>query len=102
MKRLSQDLLVTLFGALSSLLAAIVLAYCELQLNVAIYSFTAWLIIPIGAIGAGFVAASGYYIGSRIFNHKPDKTILLSMVMISFATYFLFNFLIFAFISRSF
>jgi len=95
MKKFIQDLAVTGFGALSSLLTAILLAYIEINYGLAIYSVMWWFVIPIGAIGAGFVAAWGYYLGSKIFNHRPESTIMYSMLMISMATYFLLHFFLY-------
>lgn len=95
MKKFMQDLLVTFFGAITSLITAIILVFVELEFELVIYSWMMWFVIPVGAIGSGFVAASGYYFGSKIFNHKPGGMVLLNMVLISLGTYLLINYLIY-------
>jgi hypothetical protein len=98
MKTTVQDLLVTLFGAITSLLTAILLSWIERHWNFSIYSFMFWFVIPVGAIGAGFVAAGGYYLGAVFFNHRPQKIILLNMIAISLGTYFLIQYLDYIFL----
>lgn len=92
MKKTSQDLLITLFGAITSLITAIILAYIDRNMNFSLYTLSVWAVIPVGAIGSGFVAASGYYLGSIFFHHKPSKLILLNMVAVSLGTYFLIHY----------
>jgi len=55
--------------------------------------FMYWFVIPAGAICSGFAAASGYYAGARYFNHRPTKLLLLNMVVISIATFFLIHYI---------
>ena len=98
MKATIQDLVITIFGAISSLLTAVILFWIESHWNLSIYSFMLWFVIPVGAIGSGFVAAGGYYLGSILFNHKPKGTILLNMVAISIGTYFLIQYLDYLFL----
>ena len=92
MRRFVQDILVTALGAITSLLTVAILIAVEAFTGQALYTWMFWFIIPVGALLAGFAAASGYYLGSRLFNHKPDKTIMLSMVAIAFASYLLIEF----------
>lgn len=40
-------------------------------------------LIPIGSIVCGFLAASGYYIGSRMFQVRPTILLLFQMVLIA-------------------
>ena len=49
MKKFIQDILVSTSGLISSLITALILVFVELQFNFAIYSFTFWFIIPVGA-----------------------------------------------------
>ncbi len=93
MKKFIQDLLVTAIAGVTSLLTAIILVVVEQKFNFAFYSYMWWFVIPIGAIGSGYVAASGYYLGSKLFNHKPTKLILINMLAISTVTFFLIYFL---------
>ncbi|KAG9598129.1 hypothetical protein KCV01_g8808, partial [Aureobasidium melanogenum] len=57
--------------------------------GVDVFTFMVWVFLPMGAIGAGFAAASGYYFGSRFFQKKPGKLLLLQMVVIAGFTQFL-------------
>ena len=54
----------------------------------ALYTWMADVVIPIGALICGFVAAVGYWIGSRLFNHKPSRLLLANIVLVSLGTYF--------------
>jgi len=93
MKLFAQDLLVTLFGAITSLLTAVILSWVERHFNFAFYSLMVWFVIPAGAVCAGLVASGGYYLGAIVFNHKPQAIILLNMIAISIGTYFLVQYL---------
>jgi len=52
------------------------------------YTWMVNLIIPLGAIFCGLVAAIGYWAGSRLFNHRPTRTLLLNIVLVSLGAYF--------------
>ena len=54
------DLLVTAAGALTSVLTALILFGIEQLFGFSLYTWSLWLILPIGAILSGFAAASGY------------------------------------------
>ena len=54
----------------------------------ALYTWMADYVIPLGALVCGFVAAVGYWIGSRLFNHKPSRLLLCNIVLISLGTFF--------------
>lgn len=88
-----EDGMVTLFGAASSLITAgfIFLVYRETGFN--FFTLTFWVIVPIGAFFTGFAAASGYYLGAKLFNHKPDSIILINMVIVAGTTQFLIYYL---------
>lgn len=93
-----KDFFITLFGALTSLLTAFILYWIESRWNVSLYSFMLWFIIPVGAGISGFAAASGYYLGSRLFNHKPRKILLFNMLAISCGTYLFIQYLDYSFL----
>jgi len=97
MKRTVQDFIVSGFGAITSILTAIVLFLIEQSIGLSIYTWTVWFIIPAGAICAGFVAAGGYYLGAKFFNHRTSWLILFNMVAISVATFVLVHYLTYAF-----
>src|SRR5262249_57035018 len=93
MKRAIQDFLVSTFGAITSILTAIILYLIEKGIGFSFYSLMVWFFIPVGAIGAGFVAAGGYYFGAKFFNHRPTLLILFNMVAISIGTFILVYYL---------
>lgn len=88
MNRLIQNLAVTLFGAVTSIITAAILVFVELRFGWALYSLTFWFVIPAGAIGAGLIAASGYYYGARLLNFRPTRNFLWVIVAISAGTFF--------------
>lgn len=98
MKQTLQDLTVTAFGVIASLLTAVILFVVEDQLGFAFYSLMLWFVIPVGAILSGFIGASGYYVGARLFGHKPSGLILVNMVAVSIGTFFTIYYLSYVFI----
>jgi hypothetical protein len=90
---LLQDLIVTAFGAASSGAVAVLLAGVELSTGFALYSFMLWFIIPVGAGLAGFGAAGGYFLGAKLFGHRPSGQILFNMMAVSIGTFFLIHWL---------
>jgi hypothetical protein len=92
-KRTIQDFVVTGCGMASSVLTALVLALIETKFGIALYSFMWWFVIPIGAIAAGFAAATGYYFGAKTFHHRPTRLLLFNVVSVAVTTYFIVNYL---------
>ena len=85
-KRFFEELGVTAAGAASSLLAAVACEILKKLTGISLFTFSMWVVVPVGAIFTGGAAASGYYLGSIFFNHKPTKLLLLNMVLIAGAT----------------
>jgi hypothetical protein len=92
--RLFQDFTVSATGAATSFVTAAILVAIERSTGFSYYtlSFLSLGAIPVGAVLSGFVGASGYYLGARLFNHRPTKILLLNMVVISVATFFLIHY----------
>jgi hypothetical protein len=97
--RLLQDFVVAGVGAATSLATAAILIAIERSTGFSFYTFMFWFVIPVGAVLSGFVAASGYYLGARLFNHRPTKILLLNMVVISVATFFLIHYFSYYFLT---
>ena len=91
--RIAQDFLVSGLGATTSIITAVILVAIDLRFNFSLYSWMLWLVVPAGAFACGLAAASGYYLGARVFNHRPTTTLLLNMAAISIATFFLIHYL---------
>lgn len=95
--RTTQDLIVTGFGIVTSSLTALILALVETKLNFAFYSFMWWFVIPGGALLSGFAGACGYYLGAKLFHHRPSRLLLFNMISVAISTYFLLNWLNYSF-----
>jgi hypothetical protein len=95
--RTTQDLIVTAFGIVTSSITALILALVETKVGFAFYSFMWWFVIPVGALLSGFAGASGYYLGARLFHHRPTRLLLFNMISVAITTYFLLNWLNYSF-----
>jgi hypothetical protein len=93
MNRTTQDFVVAASGLLTSILIAVILSWIQRNLEIALYSVMFWFIIPAGAIGTGFLAASGYYLGAILFGHRPSSLFLFNMIAVSISTFFLIHYL---------
>ncbi len=93
MKKTLQDLVVSAFGATTSIATAIILFFIEVRFGFSLYTWIFFFVIPVGAMLSGFLAAGGYYLGARLFSLRPTPLILLNMVAISVGTFFLIHFL---------
>ncbi len=76
MDRIAKGLIVTIFGIATTVLTAAGLVYMELRYDCAIYGFVYAFVLPFGAFISGVVAASGYYIGSRLVSFRPRRGVL--------------------------
>jgi hypothetical protein len=93
LKRGAEDLLVGFCGLTTSLLTALILWGIETTFGLAFYTWTFWFVIPAGALLSGFAGASGYYVGSWFFGHRPTRLLLLNIVAASVATFFTIHYL---------
>jgi hypothetical protein len=89
MDKMLYGFFVTLFGIATTLLTAAGLVYLELHYDCAIYGYVYAFIVPMGAILSGFVAASGYYFGSKLLSHRPGRGVLACVIAISGGNFFL-------------
>lgn len=83
-----EDLLVTGLGLLTSAAVAYGSYYGGRYHDFAVYTWMAYVIIPMGTILCGIVAAIGYWIGARLFNHRPSRLLMLNIVLVSLTTFF--------------
>jgi hypothetical protein len=90
--RYPKDVLVLLATGVTTILTCVVLAFFDLA-NVSLYGFTLLFVIPIGALLAGFVAASGCYLAARLLNYRPTRLVLIGVLAMSAMTFFLVNYL---------
>ena len=77
MNQVGDNFVIGMCGLATSIATALALVFLELSVLFAFYSLVYFLVVPIGAIISGGVAASGYYIGARWVNARPTKKIFL-------------------------
>jgi len=92
-KRAGEDIVVGFCGFATSLLTALILWGIEARFGFALYTWTLWLVIPVGALLSGFAGATGYYAGSWFFGHRPTRLLLLNIVIASVGTFFTIHYL---------
>ncbi len=90
--RTDRQLIVASMGLAASLLTGLILGLVEVYTGFALYSLSMLFIIPVGAILAGFAAASGYYAGALVFNQKPAGAMLLNMVLTSVSAFLIVHY----------
>jgi DNA-directed RNA polymerase subunit M/transcription elongation factor TFIIS len=90
--RADKQLAIAVMGFGSVALTGIILGFLEATTGFAIYSLMLWFIIPIGALLAGFGAASGYYFGAKMFHQKPAGGVAVNMILASIAAYLLVHY----------
>lgn len=90
MRHFVEDWAATFCGAITSLLTVFLIILCENLTGFNLFTLSVWVIVPVGALLCGFLAASGYYLGTLYFNHKASGKLLLNMVGIAGATYLLY------------
>jgi DNA-directed RNA polymerase subunit M/transcription elongation factor TFIIS len=90
--RADKQWLVAAMGVGSAALTGVILGAIQASTGLALYSLMLWFIIPVGALIAGFAAASGYYFGARIFHQKPAGGVLLNMLLAAISAYLLVHY----------
>lgn len=96
MNSFAKGLMVGLAGLVSSVATAFLEVYLSRLFGFSIFTAMFWFVIPIGAIGLGCVAASGYYFASMRLHNRPSKALLVQMVAIAGMTQVLIYYLAFA------
>jgi hypothetical protein len=93
--RTMATLLMLACGAITSTLVAFVLGVIQAKLHFALYGFSFWVVIPVGAMVSGFVAAWGYRFGFFRYPYRPSPLIIGGVIAISIATYFAIHYFVF-------
>ena len=89
MSGILRNIAVILFGAVTSVLTAAVLLFLEARSGQPLFGYQLWQYIPVGAIGAGLVAAIGYVLGSLVLRVRPAQVVAISVVLIAAFTVFM-------------
>lgn len=77
---------IALAGLTTSLATAGIVALFHLWTKFNLFSFSVFVIVPVGAAACGFVAASGYYLAAKFLHQRPTKSLLIQMVVIAALT----------------
>ena len=96
LRGLSAEVFITIAGLVTS--AAIVAVNFLLQrgLDLDLLSLTVFVVMPVGAVVGGLVAASGYYLAARATHTLPNRRMLFEMLAIALSTWFLAQWLAYA------
>ena len=86
MDKFVKSLGVSGFGLVTSLATAVAVTAVANMTTFNVFTFSIWLIVPVGALLTGFAAASGYYLGSHYLHQRPTWHVLVQMVVIAAIT----------------
>jgi len=86
MKDLLRSFGVAFCGLITSVLVALADVAFARHTDFDLFTFSIWLIVPVGAVFTGFAAAYGYYFGSVRLHKRPTRALLLQMVAIAGVT----------------
>ena len=84
---------VSLFGVLTTVATTLFFVVIVQQFDYALYTLMLVYVIPTGAILAGAMAASGYYLGSVLTDSKPAGGIALNMGLAGLSAYLMIDYL---------
>jgi len=90
---LGREAYITAAGLATSLGTVAVVWLGIALFGVDLSSLSVWIVVPVGAVAAGAVAASGYYIGAVRTETKPSLQLLVNMVLIGASTFLLIQYL---------
>jgi len=88
-----RSLAVAACGLITSVATAVLTVYLSRALGIDLFTWGVWVVIPVGAIGIGFAAASGYYFASLWLHQRPTWLLLLQMVVVAGCTQLLIYYL---------
>lgn len=77
---------IVLAGLASSVLTALLVAAVHMFTGFNLFTFSLWFVIPLGAIGCGFIAASGYYLAAKWTHQGARWPLLIQMAGIAVIT----------------
>jgi hypothetical protein len=86
MKSLLKSFGIALCGLATSIMVALADVAIAGMTGFDFFTFSFWVVVPVGAMITGFAAASGYYFGSLYFHKRANASLLAQMVLIAGAT----------------
>ena len=81
MRSIARSFGVAVCGLVTSILTALAIVAASRMTGFDLFTFSIWVVVPVGAALSGFAAASGYYFGSLYFHKRPDLFLLFQMVV---------------------
>ena len=78
-----------LLGLITTLITIGAVVWVELNWDFVIYSFTFFVIIPVGACFVGLGSASGYYIGAKLLHLPTSKTLTYGILFNAISSFYL-------------
>lgn len=76
------------FGAGSALAVAALLAWINVTFHIALFAWSFWVVIPVGAFLCGTAAGSGYLLGAQVMRRSPGTLARLGAVVTGALGYF--------------
>lgn len=86
MRKVVETTGVALAGLLTSIATAIAVAAFDHFTGLNLFTFSVWVVLPVGAGLCGFLAASGYYLAAKALHQRPTPILLVQMVAIAAVT----------------
>lgn len=96
MRKLLKASAVTVCGIVTSVLTAVLVTLVHHWTGFNLFTLSFWVIVPVGALITGFLAASGYHLAAVRFHYKPSGMMLLGILGVAGATHVLIYYLEFA------
>jgi hypothetical protein len=90
------NLILSVFGAATSLATAYVLFLVQKYTGLSLYTFSLWFVIPLGAMIAGALASCGYFFGAKLTHQRPTWVLCVNMLVVSTVTFFVVHYLSYA------
>ncbi|WKJ90763.1 hypothetical protein QZJ86_01100 [Methylomonas montana] len=83
MKDIANSFGVAACGLVTSVLTALAVVVMSRMTGFDFFTFSIWVVVPVGALLTGFAAASGYYFGSLYFHKRAGLSLLAQMIVIA-------------------
>jgi hypothetical protein len=83
MNRFGGHLGVAAFGVVAFALTVVAVTAIERLTGFNLFTFSLWVILPVGALLTGAAAASGYYFGSLFFHIRPNWFLLVQIIFVA-------------------
>jgi hypothetical protein len=87
------NLIIAFLGIITCSVTAALLYGIETIFGFAVYTWTLWLVLPVGAVLSGYASAMGLWAGAKILNQPPGRLLMANMILVAFETFFLVNYI---------